>query len=154
MRPTTEEQLQRLPVLQPADLKVAARAFKVRAGVGADGVHPRALTCLFDEGASAALQMLSLIESKRLWPQRLNHAWYFSIPKLGGGLQQIGLLPSVARLWERLRRPLIASRMQQQAHNYDWAAVGKTVESTAWQQLVLSEVVDTGQDEKNLLVVV
>ena len=39
--------------------------------------------------------------------------------------------------------------MQRQARNYDWAAVGKTAEGAAWQQLVRSEGVDCTQDEPN-----
>ena len=79
--------------------------------------------------------------------------WYFLIPKLGGGLRPIGLLPSVVRLWERLRRPMITNWMQQQSRRYDWAAVGKTAEAAAWHQLVMSEGVDATCDDPSALAV-
>ena len=95
------------------------------------------------------VHMLQLIEQSGVWPQRLSHVYYFLIPKLGGGLRPIGLLPSLVRIWERMRRPIVSAWMQRQARNYDWAAVGKTAEDAAWQQLVRAEGVDCMQDEPN-----
>ena len=47
----------------------------------------------------------------------------------------------------KLRKPIITEWMQNQNRAYDWAAVGKTAETAAWQQLVLAEGVNKEQDK-------
>ena len=145
----TPDELQELPGLTVQSFVAAARSFKRRTGIGADAVHPRAFASLSEEGTKAVVHILQLIEQSGVWPQRLSHVYYFLIPKLGGGLRPIGLLPSLVRIWERMRRPIVSAWMQRQARSYDWAAVGKTAEDAAWQQLARAEGVDCTQDEPN-----
>jgi len=142
----TAEELAELPELTAEDLRGVGRGFKQRTGIGADALQPCSFALLSEEGRIAFLRMFSLIESTGMWPRRLSHVWYFLIPKPGGGLRPIGLLPSTVRIWERLRRPVMHQWMQSQARDYDWAAVGKTAEAATWHQLVLSEGVDVSTD--------
>ena len=100
MQPIMAAEREQLPAICPSDLRAAACAFGCSTGIGADGLHPRSLAMVSDEAANAVIQLLGLIESSGLWPQRLSHIWYFLIPKLGGGTRPIGLLPTVVRIWE------------------------------------------------------
>ena len=86
--------------LAVADVRKTARSFKQHAGIGADGWHPHSLALLSDIGVETVLHMFTLIERSGIWPSRLSHVWYSLIPKLHGGLRPIGLLPTMARVWE------------------------------------------------------
>eukprot|EP00973_Karenia_brevis_P085011 11797564-Karenia_brevis.AAC.1 len=67
-----------------------------------------------------------LVESSLRWPVHASWLLYFLIPKLDGGNRPIGIMASLVRLWERLRKPVMAEWLRAHSREYDWAAVGKS----------------------------
>ena len=53
-------------------------------------------------------------------------------------------MPSIVRVWERVRKPILDQCMISQTRPYDWACRGRSAETAAWQHLVLEE----RQDDK------
>ena len=61
------------------------------------------------------------------------------IPKTDGGRRPIGVLPSIVRIWERVRIPVIQEWRRQNSRNYDWASQGRSSEGAAWHQSLIDE---------------
>ena len=61
------------------------------------------------------------------------------MPKPGGGRRPIGLLPTIVRVWERIRTPILKRWAGDNARAYDWATQGRSVEGAAWHQALLDE---------------
>ena len=61
------------------------------------------------------------------------------VPKLGGGRRPIGALPTLIRMWERARKPLVQRWSRDNLRHYDWAAQGRSAEAAAWKQSLLDE---------------
>ena len=53
------------------------------------------------------VSFIKLVEDSILWPNQTAWIFYFLIPKLTGGLRPIGLMASLVRTWERMRRPVM-----------------------------------------------
>ena len=61
------------------------------------------------------------------------------IPKNDGGRRPIGVLPSIVRIWERARKPLVQRWARGNSRPDDWATQGRSAEVAAWNQSVIDE---------------
>ena len=93
------------------------------------GVNNCTPTCLND------------VERTLTWPAQIQTLIYFSwFPRHRLERRLIGLMPSIVRVWERMRKPILDQWMSSQTRPYK----GRSAEMAAWQHLVLEE----GQDDK------
>ena len=93
----------RLPAIRAEDIRKAAKTFKAATALGVDGFRPRWLTLLSDELLDAYGQLLGDIESIGIWPNQVMTILIAQLPKPDGGRRPIGLLPTIVRVWERIR---------------------------------------------------
>ena len=98
---------QELPDFGVEDLSRACRCFKAKTGIGTDCIHPRTLLLLPTAGLQAVVDMLKAIERSGAWPEHQRHIMYFLILKANGKDRPVGLLPSLIRVWEAIRAPVL-----------------------------------------------
>ena len=60
-------------------------------------------------------------------------------PKADGGGRPFGVLPTIVRVWERVRKPIVQEWARQHARLYDWATQGRSSEAAAWHKSLLDE---------------
>ncbi len=94
-----------LPLLQPDDLRAAGKTFKRRTATTYDGLHPRQVAHLGDEGLEVLGILLQAIEVAGAWPRQVSLVTTALLPKAKGGFRPIGLLPAIYRVWAKARRP-------------------------------------------------
>ena len=97
---------------------------------------------LSDEGVDAVIEYLYAVESSLNWPEHACLIAYFLLDKPEGGKRPIGLLASLVRVWERLRRSYANEWLAAHPRAYDWASKGKTSEMAVWVQMVEDESLD------------
>ena len=47
------------------------------------------------------------VERTLTWPEQIQTLVYFLVPKTPTGERPIGLMPSIVRVWERMRKPIL-----------------------------------------------
>ena len=82
-----------------------------------------------------------------LWPEHAAWLFYYLIPKLTGGEHPIGIMATLVRVWERMRKPLMMDWIRTQERSYDWSASGKSSESAVWDQQLHVECLNTEVDD-------
>ena len=125
--------------------KVSA-SFSESTGIGSDRCHLRIWTQLSDEAVDAVIEYLYAVESSLYWPEQASLISYFLFDKQGGGKRPIGLLASLVRVWERLRKPYANEWLAAHPRAYDWASKGKTSEMAVWAQMIEDESLDIDRE--------
>ena len=65
--------------------------------------------------------LLNDVERTLTWPAQIQTLIYFLVAKTPTGERPIGLTPSIARVWERMSKPILDQWMISQIRSYDWA---------------------------------
>ncbi len=128
-----------LPQPTHVELRAAAATFPPWTGTSSELLTPRHYTWLSDLLLSRIGAFLGLLESWGLWPQQLMEALICLIPKPAGGRRPIGLLASLVRLWERVRRPYVVDWRVKVHREYNWMARGRGAARAVWAQTVVEE---------------
>ena len=81
-----------------------------------------------------------VIEACGLWPSMVELILVVQIPKADGGRRPIGLLPTLVRVWEKIRKPIVEAWRCTVERGYNFAAKGKSSETAAWIQAHNAEV--------------
>ncbi|CAK0890369.1 unnamed protein product, partial [Prorocentrum cordatum] len=112
----------------------SCRAFSPKTGLGESNVHPG----LWAQGPAVGLaglaSTLNCIERGSDWPVAQQCVIFWLQPKPKGGTRNLGLLPELARVWGKIRRPEIQKWQNKNPRAYEWAANGRSAERTAWMQ--------------------
>jgi hypothetical protein len=129
-----------LPAPCVAAASAACRAFPAATGLGWDKMHPRALDRLPVAAMRALLRIFIMAELLGAWPIAIGVILIALLPKAEGGLRPIGLLPSLVRLWMRIRLPVAQAWQLSHERPYFYAgpAMGATV--AAWRQAARAEL--------------
>ena len=88
---------------------------------------------------SCIADFLNYAEREGQWPESISTALTHLIPKADGGRGPIGVLPTIVRIWERVRKPVVQAWMASNARSYGWATTGKSAAGAAWHQSLLDE---------------
>ena len=123
------------------DVKAAVKSFKEGTGVGFCGWHPRVLSQLPDEGMKCVLKLLELAEAGWVWPEAMRNADMVRIPKESGGHRLIGILPTLYRIWGKLRRPDCVKWEAANNDGTDFAVAGQSSQRAAWDFALSNEAV-------------
>ena len=129
----------RLPPITAADLESASRTFSPDTGIGCDGFPPRAIAGLSTPLRGCIAQFLNYVEETGYWPTAVATALIHLILKSDGGRRPIGVLPTIVRVWERARKPIVQKWIRDNARKYDWATQGRSSEGAVWHQALLDE---------------
>ena len=102
------------------------------------------LKALPKSGIAELADLLNHCEAEGTWPQHLLHTWYVLLVKAGdtatpGEERPIGLLPMIARAWERVRRPGLADWCHECAGFWDAAVQGSSALRAAMLTMALDE---------------
>ena len=89
--------------------------------------------------------LLHKVEASLVWPSQVALLIYLLIPKAESGTRPIGKMPTLVRLWEAARFPLVARWLRQVERDYDWARRGGSAEKAVWKQLVEEEAMALGE---------
>ena len=99
---------------------------------------------LSEKGKQLYIDLVNDVERTHSWPAQIQTLIDFLVPKTPTGERPIGLVPSIVRVLERMRKPILDQWMISQTWSYDWACKGRSAEMAAWQHLVLED----WQDDK------
>ena len=103
-------------------LREAASTFPASTGLGWDKLHPRAIARCSDGALAALARIFLLAEAIGRWPAQVGIVLICLLPKPDGGRRPIGLLPSLIRLWMRVRLSVV--RRWQALHERDYFYAG------------------------------
>ena len=120
------------PEITKGMVKEAAGQFKHHTAKGFCGWHPRAWNQLPEDGLQATANLIMLIEQARCWPADFSNIDLVRLQKEGGGHRLIGLLPSLYRLWGKIRRSLCVDWEAQHKDESDFAVAGQSAQRAAW----------------------
>ena len=139
--PSVEDarELPQLAVDGPVGFAAVVGSFKPKTGIGVDAVHPSVWSSISGKGKQLFTDLLHDVELTLTWPAQIRTLIYFLVPKTPTGERPIGLMPSIVRVWERMRKPVMDQWLVSQSRSYDWACKGRSAELAAWQHLVLQE---------------
>ena len=62
------------------------------------------------------------------------------IPKASGGKRPIGVLATIMRLWEAIRKPVVWQWRSRNTRPYNWATAGRSAEAAIWGQALKDDV--------------
>ena len=79
------------------------------------------------------------MESRQIWPTQVRAILVALIPKSDGGRRPIGLLPTIVRVWERVRKPIVAAWRCTVERPYNWAAKGRCPQDAVWRRALMDE---------------
>jgi hypothetical protein len=126
--------------LQGRHLKAAALKFKF-ATTAPDGLHPRHLAHLSDEGIQALADILNAAEIIGNFPDKLQSLIIALFDKPTGGTRPIGWYRAIFRVWARARRHLWQHWERSSGENHIFGAgEGRTVSDIVWRQSVRAEI--------------
>ena len=128
-----------LPALTGKDMVVAARGFKRTTGLGVDSFNPRWLCHLSQGLLDGFAALLAAVERVGVWPTALRTLLISQIPKGDGGRRPIGLLPTLVRVWEKLRKPVMRSWKLTVFRAYNYADKGSSSQLAVWKQALQAE---------------
>ena len=132
-------ELPQLEVEGPTGFAAVVSSFKPKTGIGVDAIHPSVWSRISDKGKQLFTDLLHDVELTLAWPAQIQTLIYFLVPKTPTGERPIGLMPSIVRVWERMRKPVMDQWLISQSRSYDWACKGRSAELAAWQHLVIEE---------------
>ena len=122
-----------LSVIDAKRILEAASTFADGVGLGWDRFHPKALRrvpiALVEELGS----ILMAAERRGGWGGMAGVVITALIPKSGGGLRPIGLLPTVVRLWARIRAGEVQLWEARNERGYLYGGRGKGAMAAAWK---------------------
>ena len=128
-----------LPAITGECIAKVARTYKEKTGLGCDGFHPRLFGWLSADLLSALAVLLTAIEGIGFWPAQIQGILVPLIPKADGGRRPIGLLAAIVRVWERIRKPVVATWRKSVERPYNWAAKGRSPQAAAWHHSLRAE---------------
>ena len=128
-----------LPTITETDVAEAAATFKRATSVGAGDFPPRLVASLSSPLRRCIATFLNEVERIGERPAAIAAALIHLIPKPSGGRRPIGVLPSIVRLWGRVRKPIMQRWVRENARTYDWATHGRSAEGAAWHHALLDE---------------
>ena len=132
----------------------AVSSFPTGTGVGADNFAPRAVLRLPEEARRMLICIMLAAEALGTWSEALNLVLIVLLSKSDGGLRPIGLFPTPARLWMRVRAtvarawevanhiPSVFGGACKGAQRAAWAAAFAAEESAAQGQQHLASLLD------------
>ena len=103
-------------------------------------MHPRSLPRLPAAAMHALLRIFMLAEVLGKWPDALGVVLVVLLPKADGGHRPIGLLPSLVRLWMRIRLPVAQAWQAAHERPFFYAGPAKGALVAAWKQSARAEL--------------
>ena len=107
--------------------------------MGEDGLHPRAFYHLSDQVLKGIAEVLNRAESSGEWPSLVTTNLVHMIPKPTGGRRPIGVMATLVRIYERVRRGIVVDWRVLHDNGCNFMVGGKSASDAVWQQSVRDE---------------
>ena len=118
----------------------ASARFPLGTATGADCWHPRHFSLMGLPACRVAAAILNGIERWGHLPQLASVLMLVMLPKPDATFRPIGLLPSLMRLWGRVRRTCVrAWENTRGSRPYLWGCRGRSAEMAVWTQAIVKE---------------
>ena len=85
------------------EMRRASRSFPWKTGLGVDAMPPRAYSLLSDEALAMMVYLIWMCESWGRWPTSIMAVHVMLLVKPQGGFRPIALLPSIYRVYTKVR---------------------------------------------------
>ena len=123
-----------LPAPSVARMRAVSRSFAVATSYGKDGLHPRHIAMLSDEGIQGFIDIFMAAE--RLWrlPKALEFIPFALLLRPDGGDRPIGLFAAALRVWMRHRREVARDWERSNSRPFFYGGEGKSAVDCAWAQ--------------------
>ena len=131
----------RLEPITKEKVRAASKTFSARTGVGEDWIRPREVAMLSDSVLDRYAAVLNLAENSGVWPALVTTNLIHLIPKPAGGMRPIGLMATLVRLYERIRRPDIQIWRANCGDPGSFMVEGRSAADAVWVQTVRDEAV-------------
>ena len=132
--------LEELPIISPDMIDEAIKKFAGSTAVGCDDLHPKLLLQVSTPGKWAIGALFRRCEQLQCWPtDSMMHLLMAAVPKPTGGHRLIGILPTLLRVWGRVRRPLADQWEAATPHPACWGCKGKATSEAAYTLLYKGE---------------
>ena len=130
------------------EVRKAAAGFRAATSLGAEGLHPRALTLLSDQALEAFIALLIECSEYGHLPDCASFVIAKLIPKPSGGHRAIGLYAAIYRVWGALaRRAIEPGWLRYGLDNKELVAgPGCSAGDPAWRAAVAGQVAKHIQD--------
>ncbi len=115
--------------------------------MGVEGITLADFDALDDDGIEACISVLMACESVGYIPRLLALVIVKMIPKKDGGRRPIGLMPSLYRIWGKVRADDVRNWERRWAREYFAAGPGKSAESAAWRAALRAELAAASRAE-------
>ncbi len=118
----------------------AARRIPRTTGIGVEGILPADFDALDDAGIDACVDVMMACEAIGFVPEPIALVLVRMIPKRDGGRRPIGLLPSLYRIWSKVRVGYVRDWERRWARTYFAAGPGKAADAAAWRTALRAEM--------------
>ena len=142
--PWVEGELQPCESLEPITrdhVRVAAMTFSMRTAVGEDWIRPREVGMLSDRLLDRYAAVMNSAEACGSWPKLVSTNLIHLIPKPAGGMRPIGLMSTLVRVYERVRRADIQRWRTSCTDPCNYMVAGKSASDAVWVKSVRDEAV-------------
>ncbi len=130
----------------------AARRIPRSTGIGVEGILPADFDALDDEGIGVCVDIMMACEAIGFIPEPIALVLVRMIPKRDGGRRPIGLLPSLYRIWSKVRAGEVRDWERRWARSYFAAGPGKAADAAAWRTALRAEMAAAaGADSASVL---
>ena len=129
-----------LPRPTVQQFKTVCFEFGLATGLGQDIWHPRQIATASDETISAVIDLLEDIECGSPFPTNCSTTYFFQTGKKDGTTRGVGQLPSLTRIWERIRKEYADEWVSRNERAYNWASKGRSAEVAVWTHACQDEI--------------
>ena len=127
------ECMDELPCIRAHHIWEAAKTFADRSGLGWDRLHPKALRRLPEAMVDELGVILMEAEEAGTWEEAVGVVVTALIPKGDGGWRPIGLMPTVVRVWARVRGGMVRDWEDANDRDFLFGGRGKGAQVAAWK---------------------
>ena len=127
------DEMRALPDISAHVIRQACATFRDGAGLGWNRLHPKALDRLPGAMLDELGRLLGPAEDAGSWEEAVGIVITALIPKGDGGWRPIGLMPTIIRVWARVRGRTVREWEDTQERSYLFGGRGKGAQIAAWK---------------------
>ncbi len=135
-----------LPAPSDDEIRDGVMSFKVNTAVGIDALAPVWLRWLSTALIRSIVTFFCSLEALGMWPSEIAALLVCLIPKPSGGRRPVGIEPTLVRLWEKIRKPVVVRWRERVQRQYDAVMTRTPCEQIVYEQSVRDEAVQQRGD--------
>ena len=129
----------RLPLIEPDDLRAASLSFAIKTAMDPGGFHPRHIAMLHDDGLRVLALIMATCERNGRQPSHLARVIVALLEKVTGGYRPIGIFSTLYRVHVRARKSFFDKVEIDLDRPYYAAGKQRSAIDTVWRTAVDAE---------------